>query len=257
MPTRALVHVHQSGRFDRSPASLAASIRGHIDAGALLHTLTEVSAERREQGLRDVAREHDWGLVTGDKGGMDDCAILWSKTIFRCVAKGTAPLADRRVAGLGGGRTAAAWAVLDVAESGRLLVVVAHMPRAVEGPVGFRAHSAWVSKWKADHRALKRLWNRLAREHNASAILVTADWNINIRRRVVQAIFKALQPGMRPTLNYRAMPTCGTHGNRIIDFSFIRGRIRVVRPPAVSPSDPSSDHRAFRQVFRLLPRRSR
>lgn len=242
-------HAHTSSRFDRSPETLAFFLRKHAPTVDLI-TVTEVSAEKREASLRKVGDALGFGVVTGDKGGMDDCGIMYRLSRFSLAAKGTEHLSSLKYDAPGGGITYAAWAVLTHG-SHRLLVVVAHLPSGVERSGGLRGSAARVKKWRADQKALRALWNKLAAEYDATAILVQADWNVDYRKATFRALFKAVQPGMTATLNPKALPKAGTYGTRLIDIAFIRGRIKVTTRPVIQPLGASSDHRAFRQRLTL------
>lgn len=239
-------HIHASGRYDRTPKSLAAAVEGYMSKSALI-TLTEVSAERREQALRNLCIEQNWSVVTGDKSGMDDSAVMWDNDVFKKVAGGTHILSGYTYDAMGGGVCYAAWAVLALANGKRLLVLAAHQASGVEDGGTLSGAVERVRKWRKDTRALKELWNRLAAKHNVDAISVSCDWNVNIKRLFFRTLFKRKYPGM--TLAPRKpWPARGSLGNRLIDFTFVRGSIRVENV-YVMPLNDSSDHKPYVETF--------
>lgn len=245
-------HIHTSSRFDRADVDFRKALASYFDSCDLL-TLTEVSAERRERILRGEAQTAGFGTLTGDRNGSDDCGVAWklsrfTKTWGATVRIGTATAKD--VHPFVAVPPSAACVVLQDSRTGlRMLVSVLHTPAGVEFGNGFRDGAVAVRLWLARQRAWRKVWNDLAREHNVDAILICADWNVDIKRPFFRALFQRIQPGMKPTLRYRALPKRGTHGHRLIDFSFIRGRLRVWRPPVILRHDGSSDHSPFLEVL--------
>lgn len=245
---------HTSGRYDRSKASLKALVEKLITRHKRnVISLTEVSREGREEALRELCREYGWGVVTGDKGGMDDCAIMWDEEDFTHIASGTHVLSGYTYDAKGGGVVYAAWAVIQDASRQRLLEIAAHMASGVDRKGGLNGAVQRVRKWRKDSRALKALWNELADKYDVDAIDVTCDWNVNIRMIFYRLLFKRKYPGMTLALPPRKnLPEVGTLGNRIIDFSFIRGTIRRVPGTYhILARDDASDHRPFIQEYEL------
>lgn len=242
-------HTHGSGRYDRSPATLLAAVTHYIDAGCSLITVTEVSKEAREAALRTAAQNKGWKVITGDKGGMDDAGIMWDTKVFTLVTGGTHVLSGYTYGGKGGGVVYAAWAVLNDKNNHKLLVLVAHQASGVERDGGLKGGIYRVRKWRKDTVALKHLWNRLADEHKPTGIIVTCDWNVNIKRWYFRSLFKRMYPGMT-LVPHKPWPTIGTLGTRLIDFSFVRGTIKG-HHVIVHPQNSSSDHRPFTQSITL------
>jgi hypothetical protein len=248
MTTLRFNHVHASGRYDRSPKSLAVAVESYVSKSSLI-TLTEVSAERREQALRDVCAARNWSVVTGDKGGMDDAGIMWDNAVFKKVAGGTHILSGYTYDAKGGGACYAAWAVLSAANGKKLLVLAAHQASGVETSSGLGGTIPRVRKWRKDTLALKRLWNRLAAKHDVDAISVSCDWNVNIKRWFFRQLFKRRYPGMT-RVPRKPWPARGTLGKRLIDFTFVRGAIRA-GDLRVMPLNESSDHKPYIETFTI------
>lgn len=240
-------HTHTSSRFSRSAASLLNALRKY-DRSALI-TVTEVSAERREKAIRQFAEEEGYGFILGDKSGMDDTSILWDETRFKVLKAWTELLKGGRYSPLNNGRltnTGVSFALLlDLVTNRTILVTVCHLPASVEGGGRFKRgtrRTAWLQVRKA-WGARRNYW---AKHYNAQAVIQCADWNVNIRLRFFRAFFKSVQPTMRLVINRKTLKTRkGTLGNRIIDFTFIRGRIKVTKAAWTLPHDESSDHTAY------------
>jgi hypothetical protein len=211
-------------------------------------TLTEVGAEKREQALRAIAEKHGWGLVTGDKSGMDDSGIMWKEKDFFGVASGTHILSGYTYEGKGGGVVYAAWAVLQH-ENHKTLVLVAHQASGVERGGGLKGAARRVRKWRKDTKALKQLWNKLADKYDVDSVQVTCDWNVNIKNPFFRALFRRMYPGMNRIV-HKPWPARGTLGDRLVDFTFIRGDISG-RGVVVMPLNNSSDHKPFRQTVTI------
>lgn len=242
-------HIHASMRFDRKDRDLREQVVNLVTMSDLV-TLTEVSAERREAVIKDVADEHGWGVLFGDKGGMDDTAILWKKERFLCDEAYTKKVSNVTVPGPGGGAPAASFAVLrDRISKKRLLVSVLHLMSGVEEGGRFARSSARVRAWRAAQKGWRLEWNRLAKQTLPQGVLICADWNVNIRTAFFRAQFKIIQPGMQLVLDWRNLPARGTLGKRIIDFSFIRGKLTVVAKPRILAEDESSDHKPYIESF--------
>lgn len=250
------LHVHTSSRYSRSPESLERAIRKHMARPrAGLITVTEVDAENREAALRRACVANVWQGITGDKGGMDDTAVLWSQSKFDLIHAHTELLKSAAYSPNQNGHistTGVTMAVLRERSSGkRVLVSVCHMPSSVEDAGRFKATSHRVRAWYAHQKAWKRAINRVSANHDVDAVLIVADWNTNIKAKFFQNLFPKLFPGMKPTLNYKRLPLRGTLGKRLIDFAFMRGRIKVVKRPWILAHDDSSDHTPFAQLLRL------
>jgi hypothetical protein len=244
------VHTHSSSRFDRDLTVFERAIHRYMVEADLL-TLTEVSKEAREKVLRHRAAEENWGVITGDLSTRDDCAIMYDKDIWKVRYSETHEVSRRtwRIFGHQSKPVAAVFGVLEHLDTGkRILVSVCHLPSSVEGK---HAKPASVAAWRAARRGWQKRWNRLAKVHEVDGVLVCGDWNVNIKRKFYQTMFKLLQPGMKPTLDYRRMPVRGTHGHRLIDFTFIRGDVVTTFRPVVYAPDRSSDHGRYKEGLKF------
>ena len=253
----SFVHTHSSSRFDRALPVLLDAVRKFV-ADCDLLTLTEVSSEAREKVLRVVAQEENWAVLTGDLSSRDDCAIMYDKDIWKARYVETREVTNKSfiIFGHTSKPVAAISAILEHLDTGKLVLVsVCHLPSSVEGKKGLTGKVSRVHAWRDAHRGWRRRWNQLAKRYKVDGVLVCGDWNINIKRKVFQVLLKGLQPAMRPTLDYKRLPVRGTHGNRLIDFTFIRGDLRVTFRPIVAPQGPSSDHKPYQEGLGLTPTR--
>jgi hypothetical protein len=226
-PPSPVDHVHSSSRYNRSPASLAASI-ARLSPSADLMTLTEVARHARTRVVRRAR-----GFTSYRPGGTD-VAIMWRST-WKRLAASSLKLAPGQRAGL---------VLLQRPDGLRVLVSLAHLPSHVQygdrwrPTVPNRLHT-WrtaVRSWSRQIAAARARWH-------PDLVIVTADWNVDLRRshwrRVVTGAFHALHLTWRPPF-----PRGGTHaGRRIIDGTLTNARGRA----HLAKDDRSSDHRPYRE----------
>ena len=218
-------HVHSSGRYDRSPASLHREAMRWDRAGVQLVTWTEVDAAARTRALRVAG----WGVAVPPAS---DVGISWRRRSFQVIAAGRRRLADYI--------TPYAAAVVLQAERRRLIVVVAHLPAHVQDGHHFRANSRAV-EWRAAVRQLHTYARDLRRRYSPAVLLIAADWNVDLRLPVWRDRLAAIFPRMALTW-VPPFPLGGTHaGGRLIDATLTgaTGRARLL------PDDASSDHRPY------------
>jgi hypothetical protein len=239
-------HIHSSSRYDRSPATLRLAVERYIKFADIV-TFTEVEYEQREQVLRQV---EGWGCNTGDLSPRNDCGIIWDLSVWRLVAEGNERVAD--IAANGQKPVAATWAVLEHRETKRRIsVIVVHAPSSVEGGNGFIPRSQRVAAWWSVAKGLRALWMRLAVKFNTDGLMVTGDWNVNIKKAVFRVVFKTTYPSLNLVWSGKNFPQDGTHHSRIIDFSLIRGALKRIANPAIFRDDDSSDHQPFIETLEL------
>lgn len=150
---------------------------------------------------------------------------------------------------------AAAFVVLENQESGhRLLTIANHFPPHVEGhggPGGIFDPSM-APRWHATIDSIKGIQAHrrlLRKEYDIDALILTADWNLNIMRGDVRAWvhtqFPYLEPNFKPS--YKG---AGTLDKRVVDFSVVHG-LEVVGDPKVNHIV-SSDHRTVTTKLRFV-----
>lgn len=128
---------------------------------------------------------------------------------------------------------------LDVTEPVKHHRLIVHMPSGVEGLTGLR-HNAQAAVYRDAIEGLKA--------HVAlidGPVVITADWNLNLRRPWVRRYLRSHFPGF----TFTPLPARGgTHGPRFIDFSLARG-INLTAARVVP--NPASDHRALIERARI------
>lgn len=204
-------------------------------------TFTEVDSEAREKVLRQVK---GWGFVAGDKTGRDDCAIIWDSSVWTLLHKET-----KNVAKYMAGNIGAAFAVLEHKATGRAVVFsVVHLPSAVEG--NGRVAGGRADEWRLARKNWLRHVKALQKRFSADAIIV-ADWNLDWKKRWVRVLIRSLMPKWKMVWG-KKLPVVGTHGNRLIDWTMFRGRIRVVRRPSIHKITKASDHRGYDETLAFV-----
>lgn len=233
-------HNHLSTRYDRSVESLERVLRSYIKDGADIITLTEVDSEKREKVIRSF---EGWGSITGDKTGRDDCAVMWKQSEWEVIHAETFNVAKYMAGNIG-----AAVAVLQHKHLRyRIVVSVVHLPSSVEGEA--RVMGGRADEWFLARRNWVRRVKKLKRAYKADAMAIIADWNIDLKKRWVKVLIKSLHPRWKFVWNLSDLPAGGTHGKRIIDFTLIKGKIRVVKRPKIHRTTAASDHRGYDEVL--------
>lgn len=239
--SKRTVHTHTSSRFDRSAVSLEAALDLYMQDSDLI-TVTEVAAEQRENKLA----ERGWDYITGDHGGGDDAGIAWKRSVWpESIYATTIQLSS--IVAPGRSDIYGAVAVLEHQCGATAVVICVHMPAGVEAAGGFRKGYKYVI-WLATQRKLKKEANRLKRKFNADAVIIAADWNINIKMKWVQAWFKANFPRYKITWD-KPYPRKGTHHRRIIDLTLVRGAIKIVKQARLRKHHRHSDHTAYTETL--------
>lgn len=132
----------------------------------------------------------------------------------------------------------------------RLTVITAHLPASVERQVAYWARGRMVpldAQGRAWHEAvagLRRVIEEERERRPGAVIVVTADWNINLRSRVQREYLQRLLGDTvtlaRPDRDWDKVP--GTHGRRVIDWAAC-SEMAVVH---VLPKTAASDHAPIR-----------
>lgn len=133
----------------------------------------------------------------------------------------------------------------------RIWVTATHAPAHVEGRGGLLR--GWASKV---YRSVMLGWTELTYGRRADGRIISADWNLNLRRRWVRAYLRSLFPGTRPGWDHKNLPdrgTIGAHG-RLIDGP--RSDLPIVEHSVVLKPMPGFKHRAVRTVYLLEGERS-
>lgn len=244
--TKPFVHIHSSSRYDRSKGSLFAAAVGY-NSDADLVTYTEVEFEGREQAVRK-ANGDAFGMVSGDESNANDAVISYKKSRFKLLYKEMFKATNvvvYRPSGKPRDPVYATIAVLEDKLTGAAVVVaVIHLASSVEGDLARRESTNRALQWSTALRNTKRRVNKLAKQYGAAHMIV-ADFNINFKKLWARLAVKAIAPSYLLTWRNVKVPG-GTHGNRIIDATLLRGAIGVKKPGAyLYKDDPSSDHRPY------------
>jgi len=238
------VHVHASGRFDRSPDSLEAALDNYVyNEHADLITLTEISSKARSAKLL----EKGWGHVQSPAGGRkSDSAIMYKQDTWTHLYTDYSLIVEGDGKGI-----LPVWAAIGVFKhkaTGNVVVVSSsHMPRSVEGATGFsKSEAGRVRAAIAGANRLRNTNNKLKKSEGADAVIMAADWNMNIKREWVRKWFKQFFPYYE--VNWQGkLPERGTLGKRIIDIALIKGLTVINRQILAHRS--SSDHTAYKETL--------
>lgn len=233
-------HIHSSSRFD-GLESLEASVRRYTSSAQLV-TLTEVAEKGHQRVLRKISREAEFGLIAGDNGGADDCAIMYDKNRFELVYTEQFKSAN----GVKSNPPHSTIAVLrDIKDGRKFVVTVGHYASGVEGALAKNERTyRRAIQWRRSVANTKNRANQLAKEYDAKACMVVADWNVNFKRAWVRAMVKAIAPSYTNTWT-RVNIEGGTYGNRLTDATLLRGRMKVLDTAKLYRDDASSDHRPY------------
>lgn len=253
--TRAAVtivrHVHASGRFNQSPADFDRALNRFRREKASVITVTEIDNDARAKMLDAPG----WSSTYGDKGPRDDCGIAWQDAVWTKVFGNTLPLSHRTYVNERGDRTgvtAGAFAVLEHHNGRRVLWGSMHTDHGMQDELRQdRIRSDLALAYMSITRSFRGRAVSLAQERKADAMVLSADWNLNIRAAWVRAWFAAYRKGTGLRLNWQPpYPHRGTHGTELIDASLYRGLV-LAKPSVVLAPDQGDDHTAFLNVFDL------
>lgn len=235
-------HTHFSSRFNRG----AQGLEGLLDDNAEhtdLYTVTEVSNNLRAATLR----ENGWSVSLPEpkSSPRDDCGQAWIRTTFTCIHKATNVLSGKQFIRDDGGLAAAIvgnFAVLELDNWHRTLSAVAHLGHGVQKDLSDRKAKTHNGKvYSADLKALLVKAGRISDRYDCDSILITFDGNLDVRLMWVRMYFAAKAAGYK--LNWhKPFPKEGTFGNRIIDVTLYKGRIRLTRGPRLVSQQGTSDH---------------
>lgn len=247
-------HVHLSGFYGAEEGAVRAAYQSAIDRfGPDFLTGTECEYPSHKKALASF--EGTYNMRTSSVSYSDDSVILWKADKWKLIHFETfkiTNIAYINEKGLRRDPTYAKIAILENIKTGdRVLVSTCHLPSSVQRGGGFAAHSSRVRAWLSGVKGWRKRRNDLYREYKCDAMLVSADWNVDFHVRALRTAVKVLHPTMKFALNVKALPKGGTHGNRLIDFSLIRGRLRVVNRPVILAKSKASDHAPYREVLAL------
>ena len=224
-----LRHVHASGRYD-VPRRVLEKDLDRFMADTDLVTTTEIHDKRRASALEEPGWQRFWqpGRLAGE------CGMSWRADTWELVTGTTAELTRKtfRTAANDGRKKVghAATALLRNIATGRtVLVSVAHMPSNVEAADGrgwtheaqdrVNAYKDAMTGWKEHVRAM-------VKAHAPDVVLVTGDWNLDLKRSWVRRWVRGKWDNLGITnLSWKApFPRGGT----LVDHRFGRTRKRLI-----------------------------
>ncbi len=234
--------IHASGRYDRKRAVVKRVTRKHR-AKVALRSRTELRAFT-------VWRNKRWAVLR--KAGLTargDCAIeskrkVWRRNSSRVVRVSSTYRLGRRCWVLVGRYTRRR-------DRQQVTIITAHLPASVEARVralarlsprdrGRVTHDRQSTAWLQAMAGLRTVIEEERRRRPGAILVVTADWNVNMRVPEIRAYVQELL-GDHVTL---ARPPRGwdkergTHGGRIIDWA----AVSVPSTCRVMKRTPASDH---------------
>jgi hypothetical protein len=260
-------HIHCSSRFDRPAAALERDLDDWMSKSSIV-TLTEISNNQRAATMR----EKGWAYFNARKSdGQDECGIAWRLDRWKRTHATTIKLNNEayyRLDGRVADPVVAASVIIKNIESGhRMMISVTHMPAHVEGAGGWRTTE---NKWRARKNAymssmanLRIHTHALELQHKPDAVLVIADWNLNLKETWVRNYMKQ-NWGDAYKQAWTRFPTAGgsmsggavaplgapgaSQGDRIIDGTLYKG-VKVDNHPNLMARVASSDHRPYTEGF--------
>lgn len=169
----------------------------------------------------------------GDYGRADPW-VAWDPALWTLVANWTVQLS---AVTYNGRRVHAAVAVLDHKGFGRRVAFLSiHFPAHLEGDMRRDRATTRTRAYRSALAGLRELVAHIRLTYPGTAVVLGADWNLNIRRRWVRALLRLGLSGTGLTL-VRPIPDKGSHGKRLIDWAAtdLDGNGAVL--PHISPFD--------------------
>lgn len=210
--TMQVVDAHQSGWHSADRAAWRRALAPFVRRGVKVFGLTECRVAIDLDGYGQYAPAIEGGPNAAE------CSIVWATDIYRATARGWDWL-TRETFRTGAGHerpgVVATWALLEELDfDDTLLRIVAHLPASVQAGDRFSGKDARVDAWQDALAGLCELVQELVERFDPTEVIVSADWNVDLSRRVWRRrINRALKPaGLRLVVAER-----GTHGNRVID----------------------------------------
>lgn len=248
----AFVHIHSSGRFDRSPESLKAAVLKYQEDADVI-TLTEVSTGSRKKAVRD-ANGDAFSAVIGDQGNHNDGVVVFNKSKYALVYYENHKAANSTYFRKNGHRTKPIYATIvvlrEIKTDKYFVMTVIHLASSVEGDLYHKHKTLRTISWLKTFRGAKNRTNLLKKRYKAQAAFFIADYNVNFKRAWARAVVKAVAP--RYSNNWKKTAVVGgTHGNRIIDATLIKGKAVSFGGAKLYANDDSSDHRPYIETLRL------
>lgn len=236
-------HTHMSGRFTVTGGQEEAAT-DQILAECDRFSTTEVDANIRARCLREPGFE----AVFGDKGPRDDCGLSFRKSVFEVLDGETialSPLRYRNERHQLAGETVAAVAAIREVDTGKVGIdLVWHSPHGMRDQLRTAHYNTDVARaYRSQGAGARAIMNDWTRRHDADWGEIEGDFNIDLRALWVQAYLKTTFPGYHVNF-HKPYPHRGTFrgSDEIIDLGLLRGKVEVIRGPAIGQPIKGFDH---------------
>jgi len=237
---------HSSGLHSVEPADLKAALVKQLADEPDFLSLTEMMSEARAAVLDDFPA-YAVARVRGTDGE-DECAALLRRATLPAFTFDVELLSELPIPRRSGKLCAAL--VVKVADSAigpAHTRIIIHLPSGVEDDLrDGDADGAQARVYRDAIGGLRRLVASID-----GPVVITGDWNLDLRKQWVRDFLKRHFPEFTPTWRAGNLPELGTHGSRVIDFSLVRGF--SVTAAHVVPDFGASDHRAIRETHKEIP----
>lgn len=131
-----------------------------------------------------------------------------------------------------------------------IVISIAHMPSNIEHRRGFSDTVNRVIAFQEASRAWRKLMRKVRLAHRTKNVLVTADWNLDIKKQWVRRFLKSIWTMYRFTFR-RPYPPVGDIGKRLISYGMYRG-LKWSEQPFLLEKHRASDHRTVVGELKVL-----
>lgn len=239
-----IVAEHSSGLHSVEPKALRAALAEQVANEPDFLSLTEMMNNDRSAVLDDFAPYA--AAQVGGTDGRDECALMVKRTRYKIVSTRAVKLSDLPIPRRGGKLDFALVVLVEDVETGeRHTRIVVHRPSGVDGETGLEDNEQ-ARVYRDGTQGLTRLLTTIG-----DRVVITGDWNLDLRKKWVRGYLALHFPNFVPTWRSRDMPEQGTLGDRVIDFSLVRG-FSVTAAQVISAFG-ASDHRAIRETHKEIP----
>lgn len=247
-------HTHASLRFSRSVKATLKALAWHRERCDLL-TVTEIGNPNKADVLEGVP---GWGSFRG-RGPGRETGVTWDKSVWQLVAEPlSVPIATETYRRKNGDRMPLRRAPvvhLRHRASGRdLFVLAVHLPSSVEGVGGLSGKADRVAAYESALQGLGEVVDEILDAWPDAALLVSGDWNLNLRRAWVRDLLEGSTGLVSLWDDLESLPSRGWRPGtkRIIDGSL--GFDLTLRRGWIWAKRPASDHRPIHNVVAFAPR---
>ena len=233
--------IFHAQRFDRDDEFMMKDMLKHREEASMVG-LTEI------HGRMPLIREGPWGACSSN-----DAATSWDSAVWKDIAR-QPEVYERQFKGAKGDvhndKFGNPMVVLEDRETLlRVAWTALHFPAAVEGNWFRRVARRVAHQWLflKSRKALRKL----ASEHGAHVLMISADVNLNWNLKWVQAYANSYFPNWTFIWEAKPFPYGWTHaGKRLIDWiwaMYVRVHDAEIKPPTKA-----SDHRAIKMTWSAI-----